>query len=243
MNNRKQKLLFTIHYTPFTDKAFTLAEVLITLGIIGVVAAITIPILMNNIQDTQLKEALKKEVSVISQATSKIASDNGSTLVGLFVTSPLGLNVDKFTNYLSSVKVCHSDIDINGCWHSSGKWYKYPATAFSLNSGFYSTNGGLVLKDGTLVLISETAATSCTGGAYMAWEGSGTSVATWVNGNPLDCIIVFVDVNGFKPPNTTGKDIFALSLREPGIVYPGVFTALSSGVGCAGAVMRGETCP
>ena len=37
--------------------AFTLAEVLITLGIIGIVAAITIPTLINNVQDAQYKTA------------------------------------------------------------------------------------------------------------------------------------------------------------------------------------------
>lgn len=48
--------------------AFTLAEVLITLGIIGVVAAITIPTLVNNIQDQQWKTAYKKAYSTLSQA-------------------------------------------------------------------------------------------------------------------------------------------------------------------------------
>lgn len=40
--------------------AFTLAEVLITLGIIGVVAAMTIPTLMNKTNDAELKSAYKK---------------------------------------------------------------------------------------------------------------------------------------------------------------------------------------
>ena len=42
------------------EKAFTLAEVLITLGIIGIVAEMTIPILMQNVQDAQFKAAMKK---------------------------------------------------------------------------------------------------------------------------------------------------------------------------------------
>ena len=40
------------------SKAFTLAEVLITLGIIGVVAAMTMPTLMNSTQGAQYKELL-----------------------------------------------------------------------------------------------------------------------------------------------------------------------------------------
>ena len=48
--------------------AFTLAEVLITLGIIGVVAAMTMPTLMNSTQGAQYKAAYKKALSALSQA-------------------------------------------------------------------------------------------------------------------------------------------------------------------------------
>lgn len=47
---------------------FTLAEVLITLGIIGVVAAITIPVIQSKIQDEEYKTAYRKAYSDLSQA-------------------------------------------------------------------------------------------------------------------------------------------------------------------------------
>ena len=47
---------------------FTLAEVLITLGIIGVVAAMTMPTLLANTQGAQFKTAFKKELSTMNQA-------------------------------------------------------------------------------------------------------------------------------------------------------------------------------
>ena len=47
---------------------FTLAEVLITLGIIGVVAAMTIPTLIANTSSTQFKTAYKKTLSTLNQA-------------------------------------------------------------------------------------------------------------------------------------------------------------------------------
>lgn len=49
-------------------KAFTLAEVLITLVIIGVIAAITVPTLMNNTNGAEMRSALKKAISSINQA-------------------------------------------------------------------------------------------------------------------------------------------------------------------------------
>ena len=47
---------------------FTLAEVLITLGIIGVVAAMTIPTLISNTNGAQFKTAYKKALSTLNQA-------------------------------------------------------------------------------------------------------------------------------------------------------------------------------
>ena len=59
------------------SNAFTLAEVLITLGIIGVVAAMTMPTLINQTNGAQYKAAYKKALSVISQAvTLNVALDD-----------------------------------------------------------------------------------------------------------------------------------------------------------------------
>ena len=57
--------------------AFTLAEVLITLGIIGVVAALTIPTISRNIQHAVLKNQFKKFYSTFWQAVAGIQTLNG----------------------------------------------------------------------------------------------------------------------------------------------------------------------
>src|SRR5574344_935485 len=59
-------------------KAFTLAEVLIVLGIIGIVAAMTIPTLMTKIQDREFKIAAKKAYSVTQAAMKQMNYDNGT---------------------------------------------------------------------------------------------------------------------------------------------------------------------
>ena len=57
-------------------KAFTLAEILITLGIIGVVAAMTIPTLMSNTGKAEFTTAYKKIISAVNQAvTMSVAID------------------------------------------------------------------------------------------------------------------------------------------------------------------------
>ena len=50
------------------SKAFTLAEVLITLVIIGIVAAITVPSLLQSTQDKEYHSKLRKNISIIKQA-------------------------------------------------------------------------------------------------------------------------------------------------------------------------------
>ena len=60
-------------------KGFTLAEVLITLAIIGVVAAISIPSVISNSQQQEFKTGLRKAVSVLNSAiTMNIAIDGES---------------------------------------------------------------------------------------------------------------------------------------------------------------------
>ena len=60
-------------------KAFTLAEVLITLMIIGIVAALTIPSVISNYQQQEFKTGLKKAVSVLNEAIQMNISQEGET--------------------------------------------------------------------------------------------------------------------------------------------------------------------
>src|SRR5574344_1906017 len=59
------------------EKAFTLAEVLIVLGIIGIVAAMTIPQLISNYQKAATVSQLKKTYSMLNQALKASIADNG----------------------------------------------------------------------------------------------------------------------------------------------------------------------
>lgn len=75
--------------------AFTLAEVLITLGIIGVVAALTIPVLIQNYQQRAEIIQIRKVVSDFENAADMLISEEGKSNLG--TTSLFGANgVDKF---------------------------------------------------------------------------------------------------------------------------------------------------
>ncbi len=58
-------------------KGFTLAEILITLGIIGIIAAMVLPGIIENTKERQTVVKLKKSYSVIQNAVQKTIAENG----------------------------------------------------------------------------------------------------------------------------------------------------------------------
>lgn len=77
--------------------AFTLAEVLITLGIIGVVAAMTIPTLIARVQNKELETAFKKNYSMLQNAYEKACYDNGGKAIDLNSQADVDLLFSNFT--------------------------------------------------------------------------------------------------------------------------------------------------
>lgn len=75
------KLLYNVkkkEISVMRKSAFTLAEVLITLGIIGVVAAMTIPTLMNSTNSKETVTSLKKVFSTLSNAYTLTENEEGT---------------------------------------------------------------------------------------------------------------------------------------------------------------------
>lgn len=182
-------------------KAFTLAEVLITLGIIGIVAAITIPTLMQNIQDQQFKQMWKKEYSVISQAYERAKDDEGGDISAYFVIGSWGGQctssdqfLQKMSKYMLLLKDC-SGWTSSICGTNPAVPYGNNYKALNLSTSKYVDNQGnnfcnssYVLKDGTLILSRQWNYPSGTG-----WSP------------------IWVDVNGYaKGPNVLGRDLFGL---------------------------------
>lgn len=188
--------------------AFTLAEVLITLGIIGIVAEITIPTLMNNIQNVQFKTSWKKTYSVFSNATILIKSDNVGNMAGLF-TDGLSM-ITIYSKYLSIVKTCDTDSVAQGCIASQ----HYKGLDGTGDGGTDAFNRpGIILKDGTSVVFfayDSASAAACshtpTGVSYPMTEICGT---------------IYVDINGLNKPNIVGKDLFVISLTKSGVYANG----------------------
>lgn len=199
--------------TSMNRSAFTLAEVLITLGIIGVVAAMTIPTLMNSTQNKEFKTALKKSFSIMNQATEMIKMDNGGTLSGLFTGSGNTYSnsmKDAFATQLKAVKTC-SDSVTDGCWVST--YHSLDGTpAFTL-----STLPGIVVADGASYVFTSAGAdsTTCTPTSF--------------------CGQIYLDVNGPKKPNVFSKDIYVFNITSDQIVPAGANTDYSTCESSTGA--------
>lgn len=100
--------------------AFTLAEVLIVLGIIGIIASLTIPSLMNSVADMQYKTAYKKAYSAASQAWLSVYGTNEATVCTDWYDGECNKNNFKiFKSKFKIAKDCGNDTA--SCWDMNGE--------------------------------------------------------------------------------------------------------------------------
>ena len=203
---------------------FTLAEVLITLGIIGVVAAMTMPTLINSTQGAQYKAAYKKALSALSQAvTLNVALDEWN-FADATTTSPYTI-AEMLTNRMNVVRT-----ETAGFKGADGNPYTVTTptgakgVAKVAPTAPTTTNTTLFFNDGIMFTYTTATATSCT-------------KADGATANPC---YGFIDVNGIKAPNKevkcdegTGADDSNCVIKNPTDIYPVVFydqTVLPSSV-------------
>lgn len=175
-------------------KAFSLAETLITLGIIGVVAAITIPNLITNYKAKQLRSQFLRAYSTIQQVFKLMEADDVSLDPTTFAG---GAMHTMFLKYLQNTVDCgkgnnNSSKDFSPCYDykDSTKYYTALNGEARLASALFD-DGQIVLPDGSLLLFEN----PNTSGEYYAW--------------------VFVDLNGFNnKPNILGIDLFVFQFLD-----------------------------
>lgn len=220
---------------------FTIAELLIALAILGIVAVMVLPSVFKNDSEHEFKAGTKKAYTILSQLTESIASQNGGTWP---LDSSSDYSTDLYNNYLTPnlavVQNCGTSVTANGDM-TGGCWYNQTSiTSLKLLNGTTSSNinpnGGLVLKDGMLFSVARindgianisSANTACTN-----TSGSITGI----------CSGFLVDTNGNKSPNTVGKDIQVFYVLKNGALkafgnaddgHDTTCNSSSTGIGCA----------
>jgi prepilin-type N-terminal cleavage/methylation domain-containing protein len=187
---------------------FTLAEVLITLLIIGVVASLVIPSLINDTQRQEDYSKLLKAVSVIQTAGNLIRIENGGRMANV-VNNSIDL-ANLFAEKMHYIKRCDSTASSPNCYMSNLE------NMYTLNGGLlgnytpypYQGHSKIVTGDG-IVYIFQVLSASCQDAHYSE------------NGQPRTCGVVFADINGAKTPNTWGKDIFVIFINDYNVVISG----------------------
>ena len=168
--------------------AFTLAEVLVTLGIIGVVSAMTVPSLMQNHQRKTYVTQLHKVYNELSQALMQYQTDKNAvnlTEAGLNSEAAFGVFLKKYFNV---VQDCGQEM--TPCFSNEYKKIS------GVNVAFSCTANCSVLASGAAI------------GTYHEIEAYGKK----------SIIAIPVDINGQKGPNILGRDAFFMLLFKNGVI-------------------------
>ena len=184
-----KNLSYLSNLSTYKKVAFTLAEVLITLGIIGIVAALTMPALITKYQKKQTLTKLKKTYSTLNQAFKLSEIENGEFESWEFSGENKPAFVNKYwAPYFNGVHKCYNYTD---CGYKTEKPWKSTLNGNALlsypmpeetNDNFVA----LLLADGT----------------YVDFRSNE---------------FIVIDINGSKGPNVVGKDAFTFTVNKRGL--------------------------
>ena len=184
----KEKICYTSdmkdHFKSI-KKGFTLAEVLITLGVIGVVAALTLPSVIANYQKKEMAIRLKKFYSTMLNVIKLSENDNGDMYTWDFPKQSYDPMVNLFFQkyylpYMSGYDECYS----SRCFEKLN--YSLKTLSDSDGSGLMDTYYIVKTYDGMFIY--------------------------FLPNIPATYFWMFVDINGSKKPNKIGRDVFVFDI-------------------------------
>jgi len=172
--------------------AFTLAEVLITLGIIGVVAAMTIPGLIAKYQDQATVSQLKETYSILTQSIKMAEEEYGELDSWDAERDEAGANIlgAKLKPFMKIALDCGTTDSNNSCIDSDTIYQRLNGSNFpeDFKSNYFYK---LALNNGSLVFLDRASETE-----------------------PDSYIFIYVDTNGKSKPNRAGYDLFEFSYKK-----------------------------
>lgn len=190
--------------------AFTLAEVLVVLGIIGVVSALTLPNLGQNTGNKETVAKLQKVQSELNDALGRAQAEYGPVKTwfrgGNYADATLRNRFnDRIEEFLKVSKTCESNK--SGCFtNTSPKNFRGASTTLLWNLN-PAPSKEYILADGTSVY-------------FHMWDKT-CNVYNAPDGSKTGCAWLAVDLDGpNKGPHQAGKDIFVFDISYTYGVYP-----------------------
>ena len=183
------------------NPAFTLAEVLITLVIIGIISAMVIPTLLDRFHKDSTGIALAKAYSTMNQTIIRMARDNNVdgdlSQTNLFngTDSIIG---DELVKFMKVSKNCGMGA---GCFTTTMGTEFLPLSTKVATSGVIGNHYSFIGNDSVSYMVQSTGS-----GCIASYNGS--SSASFSNHMKEICGLLWMDLNGFKAPNSWGNDIF-----------------------------------
>ena len=232
--------------TPIKVKfAFTLAEVLITLGVIGVVAALTMPTLLKNIAERSNSEAQANLAQKITKSMDLMRADGGLERT----YNSTDEFVDEFSKYIKISTRCDAD-HIADCWPTKtvtttdGETYDVSKAKTGKNLNLKdnkSNNVGIILADGATLILTYNPNAGIIGDGDTVTPsfadlpiGFGRTKKFAYTTSVTDSIDFVMDVNGFKGPNSEARNGKQYDIRS--------FKVARFSKGCAGTQIDGIGC-
>ena len=205
---------FTSHFSHKNKVAFTLAEVLITLGVIGIVAAMTLPTLIANYKNKVLLNQAKNSYSKISNALLLVKTQNGYDSYADFFR-PNTTNdelMQELSKSLQMTKICNAYR--GGCWTWKTKYEKKKLEDGKAIYLDYRNSASAVLTDGSVITLSNYNRNGdCHWvNSYYKRDQNGNIVKDEkgnnivINDADARCGHIIIDTNGAKGPNQFGAD-------------------------------------
>ena len=176
---------------------FTLAETLITLGIIGVVAAMTLPIIKSQIEKQVFRSQFMKQYRNFENILRYIEVENGQSFACYeysyggwsYTHKECDLMWDEIFKQLKVVKKCrYGTENCSPIYKTSQEVVQNGGVANSTRNGISSNYNAYIMADGSIL--------------YLYNSNSGR-------------FRFFIDINGKKGPNKWGYDVFPFIFYKP----------------------------
>ncbi len=193
------------------QKAFTLAEVLITLGILGIVSAMVIPGIVYSYKEKVAISKLKHTYAILQQAISRAVAENGGNSYVNFSDGDTQSMIDWYDYYLKpNLKIQADCFDEAGCWHTSGVTKMLNGQTALWDKGTKGIGGNIIVfKTIDNVMVN--------------MDGASPANITDLFGVNVSepSLVIHVDVNGDTPPNVIGRDVFVFIFNNQFFVPAG----------------------